>query len=129
MPDQPLELKKDFQEPLKVFLIFVSNFPQPPVGYSINGIVAYRQEDALARAIADNPGRHIFFAGNTISIEELMAKIKPEKPLPLSVENSLQPSDVKGMNKAKFKQALMLVLDDYTKPKDRKTLRAIIDAI
>jgi hypothetical protein len=124
-----LSLEREAKEKLKLFLMFVKKDPTTPIGQDIGAVIAYCVDEAVAKAMQDNPGNNVFYNGNFLVIEELLKKVQLEgmafSVAPIEVELP-QP---KPMSKETFIASLKLVADDFLKGKDAEDLKKIIEKV
>ena len=130
-PNKKLNLKVDEVLELKVWFMIAR---QPKIeiqNEKVIAVLAYRLEDALAKAKEEAKELTLVFHGQAIPVRELIEKIYLEgvvSPPPV------EPSTIKEVPKEKmsqetFKASLLLVLNEFCPPEDKENLKKIIEKI
>ena len=133
---EKFKLKKDFEEKLKIYFLFVKDDSTMPHGQIIGAIVAYRPEDALTKARQDYPNKNIFWQGQFVTIEDLLKMLYSEEGI---ITIKIEPKEIsfqkekilpQKLNKEQFIQGLSLAIDEFVKEKeDQNKLREILKKI
>lgn len=124
-----LSLEREAKEKLKLFLMFLKKDNITPVGENIGAVIAYRIDEAVSKALQDNPGNNVFYNGNFLVIEELMKKVQLEGMTFAIAPMEVELAESKPMSKEAFIASLRLVADDFLKGKDAEELKKIIEKI
>lgn len=132
-----LEIEKDFKEKLKLYFIIIRPGIYPPIpNEHVKGILAYRTEDALARAKQDEeqPGLAFIYTGNYIYVDELLKRIKTEGVTIISTPKKTVPQAImyppSKIGLEGFKVGLKMAAEEYLEDeKDKKKAKELINKI
>ena len=133
---EKFKLKKDFEEKLKIYFLFVKDDQAMPHGQIIGAIVAYRPEDALTKARQDYPNKNIFWQGQFVTIEDLLKMLYSEEGI---ITIKIEPKEIsfqkerilpQKLNKEQFVQGLQLATDEFVKDEnDKKNIKEALKKI
>ena len=133
---EKFKLKKDFEEKLKIYFLFVKEDPTIPHGQIIGAIMAYRPEDALTKARQDYPHKNIFWQGQFVTIEDLLKMLYSEEgTITIKMEPqgvSFQQENIlpQKLSKEQFIQGLLLTIDEFIKDeKDKENIKEALKKI
>jgi len=130
---EKFKLTQDHPSDLRIYFMIARPIHLQIANEKVVAILAYNIDTALNRAKTEAPGLEIVYYGQTTTVKELIDKLYLDTPIlpPASKEiKTVQPLEIKKLNKEKFKAGLLFVLEEFVKVEgDRKKLKEIIEKI
>jgi hypothetical protein len=123
-PTEKFEIKRTEEQDLKIFFMMGRKLSEE----RIIATIAYKLEDAFIKAKKDYPGFSLIYNGQNVTVRELLEKLQLEESISPPVDNRVEeePLPPEKIKFEQFRQGLMLVVDEYTKGKDKEELKKII---
>lgn len=125
------KLEKKTKEELKIYFMIARPQSIKIPNEAVLGILAYNLEDALLKAQGLIPEFNIVFHGQIATVKELLNKIYLEQNVIVPPKKKLieiKPEPEK-LSREQFKAGLMLALEEFTKGRNKKELKKIIEKL